>query len=167
MNNKIYITKDYEKTNTPVDGSFDVDEIIADIIITLNKKGYPTLACCSSHYLEETSFEEPISKKDINKDILLEWLKENDLKYIKEDEENYYYEAKELGRACYIKFDDVTLPNLPEGFELDDNSIYHMIEFYLNNIKKSKDEVELEIQECIDILTEWSNKLPNNNETTI
>lgn len=163
MNNKINITKDYEKTNTPVDGSFELDEIMAGIIITLNKKGYPTLACCSSHYQDETLFEEAIAKTDINKDVLLEWLNENNLKYIKEDEENYYYEAKELGRACYIKFDDVTLPSLPKGFELENNTIYHMIEFYSNDVKKNKDEVELEIQECINILTEWANNLPKNN----
>ena len=49
--NNMYINKDtFEITNSSDIGSFQVDDLIAEVIQKLNIKGYRTAFCCSGHY---------------------------------------------------------------------------------------------------------------------
>ncbi len=160
--NKLYIDQNFDISGSETENSFAVDELIAQTISILNKKSYFTQASCSGHYLDGNCEEVmSILKVDVEKEALLEWLKQNNLEFIREDETSYYYMGKILGGACYVKFvDELNFANFPKYFEHDSNSIYHMINYFEENgNKRTKEEVEKEILDVNKSLKEWTDVL--------
>lgn len=163
----VYLNSSYERTNTLVENGFEVDEQIADIIILLNKKGYKTTNSCAGHYKEDTAYKEIVPKNTVTKEEFFKYLNQHDLKFLGEDENNYYYEGIILGEATYIMFDkDVVLPFYPEGFDFDEigNDVSRRLPFYYDEekAKNKKDQsiIELEIENAMKSLETWATKLP-------
>ena len=61
----------------------------------------------------------------------------------------------------YIMFDkEYDFKSLPDGFTYANNQIEHLTYFYDGSARKSYEEIENEINECIIILEKWVEKLP-------
>jgi len=164
---KVYLNSSYEKTNTLVENGFEVDNQIADIIILLNKKGYNTINSCAGHYKEDTTYKETVLKNKITEEEFFKYLSHYDLKFIDEDENNYYYEGKIIGESTYIMFEkDIVLPFYPEGFDFDEigNDVSRKLIFYHDEEKgqnkKNQSIIDLEIKNAIKCLETWAIKLP-------
>lgn len=85
-----YLDKDtYHIVNNLNNNSFEVDKSVANIISTLNIKGYTTKYSCSGHYLDNNIKIEKIPKTESTKEELLDFLNENNLKFIKEDNKRH------------------------------------------------------------------------------
>lgn len=164
----VFLTRDFEKSAIPT--KLEVDEEIADTLITLNKKGYKTLWSCSGHYSEV--FSKMLRSKDKvpSKEDFLKYLEESNFKYLGEDEEDYIYEAKPVAGTPYIMFrPGIRLPFLPDNFywEKDKNAIYYnkSIKFYdgFTNQESAKmpiEGIEQEVLAASDELKQWAEKLP-------
>lgn len=152
MNNKYINNKTYEI----VDNVFEVDELIADTISNLNKKGYHTLYSCSGHVKDPRLYEKyPIEKIDTMNDSYLV-------------DENKFVLVPYSYTEIYIYFDsNYSFINLPEGFSLDildsKSYIYLDIDYYDNGIKKDQNNIQKEINKNNQKLLEWSNNLINLN----
>lgn len=135
----VYLNSSYERTNTLVENGFEVDEQLADTIILLNKKGYKTINSCAGHYKDDTVYKETVPKNTVTKEEFFKYLNQHDLRFLGEDENNYYYEGIILGEATYIMFDkDVVLPFYPEGFVFDETFDYEQtqsFELFRNELK--------------------------------
>lgn len=169
MNHK-YISK---QTYEVLEDVFEVDPLIAETVITLNKKGYRTTFCCQGHEKNE------IHKYKVPKEKYSEKLTKNIAEYDmieKANEVIIYYKIPSTD--IYIKFDkDYGFKKLPEGFEklkkwdYKNNDFYQneyegiikTIYFYDKNERKSKDKIKDEIEKSNKDLYEWSKKLPNIN----
>ena len=105
-----------------LDDYFDVDDLIALPIQTLNRKGYTTTYCCSGHPFPVIS--EAIVKTDYEtaKSIVPGLLS------ISEDEKGgcRVRFKQYLGRHSHISFDEnVTLPeDMPAGWYWEDHTMY-------------------------------------------
>lgn len=163
----VYLNSSYERTNTLVENGFEVDEQLADTIILLNKKGYKTINSCAGHYKDDTVYKETVPKNTVTKEEFFKYLNQHDLRFLGEDENNYYYEGIILGEATYIMFDkDVVLPFYPEGFVFDEtgNDVSRRLPFYHDEEKaknkKEQSTIDLEIEIAIKSLEIWAMKLP-------
>jgi len=130
----------------------------------LNSKGYEVIDSYLASYDEQTIINEKCPKEDYPKAEFMNWLKENDLKYLSEDEEFYHYETKILARKSYIKLaDSVKLEKAPINWELDDetNSIRFISNYYYDEKKKkSLNEFKADNEKYLDELIIWANDLP-------
>lgn len=153
---------------------FEVDELMADSIILLNKKGYKTEYCCQGHYSSQ------IHKIKCNSDDIEKIIKTNNLKdydLVKKDNKSLLYFA-DIDTRIYINFKSAYLfDNLPKGFnktkKWDDNrkewvidesksvqGIEKNISFYNGNQKKTYDEVDEEIKQSNIDIYNWVKELP-------
>ena len=68
-----------------------------------------------------------------------------------------------FGTSVYVVFaDDYELPNIPEGFKFEDNTLKHNIEYYDSNLKRKEISlIKEEIRKYNKILYEWASNLPN------
>ena len=140
------------KTYEIVDNVFEVDELIADTISILNKKGNHTLYSCSEHVKDQRLYEKyQIEKIDtINDSYLVDG--------------NKFVLVPYSYTEIYIYFDsNYNFINLPEGFSLDilnsKSYIYLDIDYYDNGIKKNQNNIQNEINKNNQKLLEWSNNL--------
>lgn len=141
------------------------DRRLAPVIATLNKKGYKTKASCSGHYKEGCKEFFKADLKD------LEEAKNNNQVFIREirvDSFDYYMEYRDT--VIYILFEKrYNFDCVPEEFTLiqfedDESSLEHKVEFFdENNHKKTRLEIELELDKYCEILNKWAEKLPDNN----
>lgn len=157
---------------------FEVDELMTDSIILLNKKGYKTENCCQGHYSQQ------IHKMKCNNDNIDEIIKINNLKeydVIEKDGEYILY-FSDIDTRIYINFKSAYLfNNLPKGFnktkKWDENSkkwvidtstnvsgIEKYINFYNNNQKKNIDEIKKEIEQSNKDIYGWVKELPKTEE---
>ena len=171
---------------------FEVDEKIANAIALLNKKGYKTTFSCSGH--DEQIYEKEIIYKTNEGLKIVEDGHEKtvDIETIKklksspygidiiEKEDKYiiYYEI--VGVSTYVVFDkDYHFNTLPVGFEKmplwDEKKnkwnkkvfkhICKDIDFYKpNEERKTKEEIEKEVDENSKNLYEWVKTLPYINQ---
>lgn len=144
---------------------FICDKQIANAVAILNKKGYKTFASCGGHYRIEfyEYFNEDLSK--------LEEMKKDDrviIKNVREDSFDFWWEVDKT--TIYILFDKIyKFDTLPNGFKLENSNnktdISCMICYYdENNKKKTRKDVEEEIEKNCKILEKWANDLPNRKE---
>ena len=162
------------------DSIVEIDDLIAETVLELNKKGYITYACCSGHSDQRTySSYAQIKKKD-------EVIKEGYAIY-GEDASNVYYTVLKNGFNTYIKFDGpYNFETIPEGFTYETaeeaykklqilietdaisesegivcgDSISREIKLIDSNGKmRTDEEVNKEIDEANKILLEWSKSL--------
>ena len=158
----IYLNNNFEISDIPTE--IAIDDKIVDIIITLNKKRYKTIACCSGHFNENVYYDFDYTKS-ISSIEDLKWISEHLLEIISEDEKKYYCRGKVKGNSFCIFFDkDIHLPFIPEGFEQRGNSIWHDIDFYHDKNtcmnRKNKDEIEKELKTIHNEVREWLSNLP-------
>ncbi len=153
---------------------FEVDELMADSIILLNKKGYITEYCCQGHY---SNFIHKVkcNNNDIKKIIKVNKIKDYDL--VQKANESILY-FSDIDTRIYINFKYAYLfDNLPNGFnrtkKWDDNrkewfidesksvkGIEKYISFYNGNQKKTSDEIEEEIKKSNMDIYNWVKELP-------
>lgn len=141
-----------------VNDIFEVDELIAETISILNKKGYHTLYCCSGHVKDSRLYE----KYHLHKDELND--KHN--YHIINERDNYvdvlipYQDT-----VVYIMFDKKYDFDLPKSFRwIDDKTIYsYKISYYENNKKRNGNDIQKEIENVNNELLSWVLSLPNNN----
>ena len=135
---------------------FICDKKIAQTVINLNRLGYSTKASCQGHYdfryVEEKNC--PIQFLDEIKND-----KTSKIEEIREDSFDYWTEI--TGRTIYILFaEKYKFPTLPEGFQMSENGdLYHELYFYKNDKRRSKEDVEIEIDHYLNILEKWSELL--------
>jgi len=145
---------------------FVCDKRIAEAISILNKKGYKTVASCSGHYRVE--FYEYF-----NKDLkyLDEFKKDKEIiiKNIREDGFDYWEEV--TATCIYVLFYKKYNFEIPLGYELDEYTedfpntcIRHVIDFYENDKKRNRSDVEKEIDKYCNILKSWASNLPDMKE---
>ena len=143
------------------------DKSLSKVIALLNKKGYKTFASCSGHY--EISFYEYF---DIDIKELSEY--ENDphviIKNIRDNKFDCWEEKEKT--FTYILFDKIyDFEDLPDGFEykisqnpitaIDRSCIGKYINYYhSDNNRKTRKEIEQEIDENCETLLKWAEKLP-------
>lgn len=144
MNHK-YINKN---TFDVVDNIFEVDELLAETISMLNKKGYYTKYCCSGHVKDPRIYEltkgnntliENVGYMVDNQNILIP----------------YTFTTVYIMFNNYYHFD-----NLPEGFKQKENTIEFVISYYKDNVRKESNDIENEIKNANDRLFEWVINLP-------
>ena len=130
---------------------FEVDELMADSIILLNKKGYITEYCCQGHY---SNFIHKVkcNNNDIGKIIKVNKIKDYDL--VQKANESILY-FSDIDTRIYINFKYAYLfDDLPNGFnrtkKWDDN----------RNQKKTSDEIEEEIKKSNMDIYNWVKELP-------
>ncbi len=135
---------------------FTCDKKIAKTIVNLNRLGYVTKSSCEGHYdfcyVEEKNC--PIEfLEEIQKD------KTCKIKEIREDSFDYWSEV--TGKTIYIAFiEKYDFKELPEGFLMSENgNLYHELYFYEKEKRRSKEDVEKEIDHYLNILEKWSEKL--------
>lgn len=128
----------------------EVDDLICDALILLNKKGYRTLYSCSGHYGDGYYVFESDDLDVINKEIVWEIVDHKDGKYI--------VKTPILGIGIYIKFsDDIILPSCPKGFYIENNAIYYHLELYdINDVKKPSELIEEEITLVNQDIYDWA-----------
>lgn len=169
MDNNCFIDKETFEVYDEHPKVFICDKKIASAIANLNKLGYQTKASCAGHY--EVGYQEQL-------DVDLSFLKEikNDKRYIiREIKENSFDCWSEIMHtSIYVFFTEkYEFINIPEGFILEDNDypelgitnngicIRHSIEYYDNdNKRRSKQDIESEIDKYCNILNEWAMTLP-------
>ena len=155
MDNNVFIDdKTYDKCNN----IFNCDKRIADAIIILNKKGYKTLASCEGHNKSREGFIQ--EKIDLG---MLDDVK-NDPRHIilNINDDDFEVMTFKQFAQIYILFDDVKLlPNIPNGFVIQDNKIEHLVLYYdKNNARYTNEYIDNQIDKYNKILKEWANKLP-------
>jgi len=158
----VYLDDNFEKTDIPT--KIEIDEQIVDIIIKLNEKGYKTIECCSGHYTEKIYYDFDFKKSESSSEDL-KWIKEHLLEIVKEDEKTYYCRGKIRGSNFCVFFDkEIHLPYYPKGFEQRSNSVWKDIEFYHDietcTNRKSRDEVEAELDAIHYNIRKWVDSLP-------
>lgn len=135
---------------------FEVDDLIAESISLLNKKGYKTLFSCSGHVKNPNLYEKYRYRKDE-----FEPMESSEYYIIKEDSE--YIETLEpySFTSCYIMFDkEYHFENLPDGFSLYENNVIdRIIYFYENKNKRKSDDIQKEIEHVNQILLNWIKEL--------
>lgn len=149
------------------DEYFNVDDLIADAVSILNKKGYKTLFSCEGH---DKSYQCYRYTYDISK--LDEIKNDSDctIGKIREKDFDFYVDVKIS--STYIKFKGhYNFPCLPEGFsyesdlEGDDEHSGDLIEkivhFYENGNKRNGKDIYNDIKNANDNLLSWAKKLPN------
>lgn len=162
--NSIIDRKNYNITVHAEDNPdvFICDKMIASSVANLNKKGYKTYASCSGHYKIEFYewFDEDISKLEEYKNddrIIIKKIKENSFDYWSEVDSTLIY-------ILFIK--KYNFDSLPAGFSyyIDDTGrtcIECQINYYDdNNTKKTRKNVEIEIDEKNKLLKDWVDNLP-------
>lgn len=135
-----------------------VDSMIADTLLILNKKGYQTAYSCSGHI--------EVPRKELHKHCDLDFLEEAkndnlfDIEEVREDSFDYWVEHNVTG--IYVKFKKVyEFSDLPDGFELDEDTISYEIQLFENGQRRKPSEVEKELNKYNEILKRWAEKLPN------
>ena len=147
--------------------AFICDKLLSKVIALLNKKGYKTFASCSGHY--QISFYEYF---DIDIKELPEY--ENDshviLKNIRKNNFDCWVEKENT--VTYILFSEkYDFDNYPEGFEIKnmpdiltqkDRTVFEKnVKYYKNNdIRRTRKDVEEEIDKNCETLLKWAEKLP-------
>ena len=165
MKKTVFLTEAFEKSLMPT--PIEIDEELADVIITLNKKGYKTVYSCAGHY-KNAVIKEKLAKSECTKEQFQNFREEHQIPCFSEDENYFYYEYETLGTSSYIMFDkNIKLPFYPLDFYYDeaDNTVRYNLDYYgdyknLNSEKKSKTMIEQELALLVKNLTEWANKLP-------
>lgn len=163
--------QNYEISDTP-DGYIQCDADIADVIATLNKKGYETFASCAGHNKIEFSGPNEFKLSDLEKI-------KNSSKYIisKVTDNCVYARTESASTYIYISFAKVyEFESIPEGFiykkRVLNNSlrsiIGKMIYYYDgdvyyddNLVRRTDEDIDKEIIESRDTLTKWVNNLKN------
>lgn len=134
-----------------------VDKLLADTVMTLINKGYKTKASCSAHSeLKFHQVSQRIPKEDFEKHIGYKHA------FIVDEKDGYVeFYSEVMGCNTYIMFEEeYDFENLPDGFIYDDKSITKDVLFYdENDIRKSTEQIEKEIQQNCKVLNEWANNL--------
>ena len=146
----------------------ELDDLIADSILELNKKGYKTSASCSGHSnIELYQFNAPLKEKQNIINMGYTIFEESDL---------IYSAFPSVSTYCYIKFDkEYKFKKIPNDFvaELNNKLINSIKNDYIsldyiakrinffdeNENRKAKDQIDKEIIDTNNILLEWVNSL--------
>lgn len=158
----------------------EIDDLIAETILELNKKGYNTIFSCSGHSDKRVySSSAPIEYKD---DVINEGYA-----IYGEDDKNVYYSMLNPRTITYVKFDGpYDFESIPEGFEYetaeeaykefqiltDTNAIRGADDIVFgdcirkninlideNGKMRTNEEVDKEIEAANKVLLEWSKSL--------
>lgn len=161
MDNYTYIDLNtFEITNSPK-GYIHCDKEIADIIATLNKKGYKTTASCAGH--NEIIYDLENQIKDIHE---LDRIKNDScFKIYDIVDDKIYVKCEIVGASTYITFDkDYNFEKIPKGFRYENKWLGKFIDYYNEDItvRRKDDEIENELKNNWCILREWANKLKYN-----
>ena len=131
-----------------VDNVFEVDELIADTIKVLNKKGYYTRYSCSGHVSDFRIYE---LHNDYN-------IKDN-IGYLMDDGSRL---IPYTFTTVYVFFDNnYNFQTLPDGFVKNNNVIEFIIDYYIDGVRKKNDDIANEIMFANRILLEWAMSLSN------
>lgn len=164
-NDNYYIDKETFEVYNEAPYTFECDKKIAYSVSELNKKGYITEDACSGHYKVEFQEELNVSKSLLNN------FQQNPRCLIREIRENNFDVWTEIDYTIlYVLFKEhYDFESLPENFMLGYNhlepntKIQAFIPYYdERGIRKSKEEIELEIDKNCERLNEWTKKLPLN-----
>lgn len=141
-----------------VNDIFEVDELIAETISILNKKGYHTLYCCSGHVKDPRLYEKYHLHKDGLNGIY-------DYHIINEEDDYIDVLIPYQNTIVYIMFDKKYDFKLPKEFRwTDDKTIYsYEISYYEDNEKRNSNDIQKEIENVNNELLSWALSLPNNN----
>lgn len=141
-----------------VNDIFEVDELIAETISILNKKGYHTLYCCSGHVKDPRLYEKYHMHKDELNGI-------HNYHIINEEDDYVDVLIPYQDTVVYIMFDKKYDFDLPKSFRwIDDKTIYsYKISYYENNKKRNGNDIQKEIENVNNELLSWASSLPNNN----
>ncbi len=171
MDKNYYIDKETYEIYEEAPYTFNCDKKIAYAVSAMNKKGYKTKAACSGHYKVE--FQEELN---VDKSFLSE-CQQNPRCIIKEVRETNFDVWTEIDYTIlYVLFKErYDFLALPENFTLDaynevfpNTRIQAFISYYDEKGKrKSKEEIELEIDKNCERLNEWAKRLPLNKERMI
>ena len=141
-----------------VNDIFEVDDLIAETISILNKKGYHTLYCCSGHVKDPRLYE----KYHLHKDELND---KHNYHIINEEDDYVDVLIPYQDTVVYIMFDKRYDFDLSKSFEwIDDKTIYsYEISYYEDNEKRNSNDIQKEIENVNNELLSWALSLPNNN----
>lgn len=144
------------------------DKEIAVAIANLNKLGYKTIASCAGHY-KGGCYEQ--------RNVDLSFLEE-----AKNDKHSIVREVRDDSFDCwientatfiYVAFDKDCVPKtIPEGFILEHENderfdfidISRQIDYYKDERKRTKEDIEEELKKYQNILNEWASNLPKREE---
>ena len=162
------------------EGGFFVDELIAETVSILNKKGYKTAFSCSGHlYKNDEPIKVPQSKEilKIVPDRIKHLTPENGFFKCGEDDDNLYFYYKGVCSTPQLFFErGIEIPSVPEGFvkkEEDDNfgiSIFAKpVKCIIENNEYrylTREEASNYLRKMNHNLLEWANQLTNINVDT-
>lgn len=156
---EVYSKDEYSK-------AFICESSIADIVAMLNKKGYKTVNCYGGDY--EIAYYE-VNDVDIAK---LEEIKEKKGEIIKRvGDSTFDFWMEKWTTHIYISFDkEYKFDNMPKGFNLENENLKSAIDGYVSYYnediteRRSREDIEKELEEKRKILKDWVEKLPNINE---
>lgn len=152
-------TKEIENSKTEF--NFEVDDLMAETISILNKKGYFTTACCSGH-TEYNDWVTEMPKEEVDNEITKGTIKKEQI--IKELDGSYKVGFTITGANIYIGFVNTrflkTNPEI-EGIFRTDTLISKALVLEENGKFKNKKEITKEIEEVNSQFLKWAKSLPN------
>lgn len=155
-----YKSFDIEDKSTEL--NFEVDEMMAETISILNKKGYYTNASCAGHLeYDPIKFNLPAKEfKEFEKEA-----SKSKYKILKQNDNEFLIEADVLGKNIYISFlnaKNITLiPKNPKYTKTDKVMKYLLYLVDENDNYREKDDVLNEIKEVNLTLLNWAKDLPD------
>ena len=156
------------------DDVFEVDDLIADTIILLNKKGYKTKYCCAGHN-DKSIRTGLVNKQETEGDLLKRY--DIDVITITKENEKFRIYFRPSSTDIYIMFDkDYLFKTLPKGFKkqgkwdkekhdyskTEFDTITMTLSYFNGHTRKTDEAIKEDIKLNNHLLYEWVKSLPDN-----